>query len=322
MLYSVADNATQNNMNYRTLELFLHLANTLHFGKTSRACYISPSALSRTIQRLEEEVDHKLFLRDNRSAQLTPIGMKFRHYAQGVMDDWNQFQNSLMHEDKILSGELRLYCSVTASYTVLTDIFSRFRLKYPAIHIRLETGDAAGAIERVLKGMADVTVAAYPKKLPVNLLFKTITTTPLVFIAPVVPSDVTSLTEKSDIPWKEVPMILAEQALSRKRVNGWFAKKGIKPNIYAEVAGHEAILSMVRLGCGVGVVPKLVLDKSSLKEELRILVVKPALKPYSVGLCLHKNRLASPIVRAFWNIIENTEWDTNNDRNLSSDYSS
>ena len=296
-------------MNYRTLELFLHLAKTLHFGKTSRACYISPSALSRTIQRLEEEIGHKLFLRDNRSAQLTTIGVKFRHYAQGVMDDWKQFHNSLMKEDKILSGELRLYCSVTASYTVLTDLFRRFRLKYPAIHIRLETGDAAGSIERVQDGMADVTVAACPKKLPVNLLFKTITKTPLVFIGPVVPSDVTSLTERSDIPWKEVPMILAEQALSRKRVNGWFAKKGIKPNIYAEVAGHEAILSMVRLGCGIGVVPKLVLEKSSLKEELRILDVKPALKPYSVGLCLHKNRLASPIVRAFWNIIE----DTNND---------
>ena len=55
-------------MNIHELKVFKHLAGTLHFGRTSRACNITPSALTRTIQRLEEEVGKKLFIRDNRSA--------------------------------------------------------------------------------------------------------------------------------------------------------------------------------------------------------------------------------------------------------------
>jgi LysR family positive regulator for ilvC len=294
-------------MDFRSLELFLHLSSTLHFGRTSQACHISPSALSRTISRIEEEIGSLLFVRDNRSVELSEVGVRFKTYAQNTIEQWRQFRESLMTEEEALRGEINLYCSVTATFGVLADLFSRFRLKYPQIHIHLQTGDAANAIDRVLDGSADITVAARPEKVPNNLLFKTITTTPLQFIAPVIPCEVTSQTTANPIPWREVPMILAEQALSRRRVDAWFRKKGIRPRIYAEVAGHEAILSMVRLGCGIGVVPALVLETSPFRDEIRVLDVRPPLAPYRVGLCLHKRRLASPVVRAFWDIVGDSD---------------
>ena len=50
-------------MDQYSLKMFLELADSLHFGRTSRKCNVSPSVLSRTIQRLEEEVgDYLLFL--------------------------------------------------------------------------------------------------------------------------------------------------------------------------------------------------------------------------------------------------------------------
>ena len=58
-------------MNLETLQLFLHLSRTLHFGRTSQECSVSPSALSRSIARLEEELGTRLLTRDNRSATLT-----------------------------------------------------------------------------------------------------------------------------------------------------------------------------------------------------------------------------------------------------------
>ena len=287
-------------MDLRALEMFLDLSRTLHFGKTSQACHISPSALSRVIQRLEDEVGQELFIRDNRSVQLSIVGEKFQRFARETIDKWEHLQDSLMQEGKVLRGDLLLYCSVTAASGVLADLFSRFRTLHPQIHIRLVTGDAAYSIERVQNGSADITVAARPENLPKTLRFKTITTTPLVFIGPVVPCDVTQMISESSVPWHQVPLILAEQALSRRRVEAWFRERGVHPNIYAEVAGHEAILSMVRLGCGIGVVPELVIENSIFKTEIRRLDVTPELEPYEVGLCAHKRRLTAPIVRAFW----------------------
>ena len=55
-------------MDIVTLRLFITLARKLHFGKTSELMHMSPSAVSRAIQRLENQLGHGLLLRDNRSS--------------------------------------------------------------------------------------------------------------------------------------------------------------------------------------------------------------------------------------------------------------
>ena len=66
----------------------------------------------------------------------------------------------------------------------------------------------------------------------------------------------------------------------------WFEERSLAPTIYAQVAGNEAIVSMVSLGFGVGVVPRIVLDNSPLANKVQVLDVQPELEPYEVGPCL------------------------------------
>lgn len=83
-------------------------------------------------------------------------------------------------------------------------------------------------------------------------------------------------------------------------MNTWFQAKDIKPHIYAQVTGNEAIVSMVALGVGVGVVPELVLRNSPLASRVRILNVQPELEPFSIGLCTQNQRLNEPLLQALW----------------------
>jgi LysR family positive regulator for ilvC len=78
----------------------------------------------------------------------------------------------------------------------------------------------------------------------------------------------------------------------------------INPRTYAQVEGYEAIVSMVSLGLGVGVVPKIVLDNSPLAERIQILNVQPALEPFNIGLFTLKRNLKNPLVKAFWELID------------------
>ena len=78
----------------------------------------------------------------------------------------------------------------------------------------------------------------------------------------------------------------------------------VTPRIYAQVAGNEAIVSMVSLGLGVGVVPKIVLDNSPLADKVRILPVTPQLQPYDLGLITATKSLKNPLVRAFWSMVK------------------
>jgi len=279
-------------MDTRALELFLHLSEALHFGRTSQAMHLSPSALTRTIQQLEDSLDTQLFIRDNRSVALTKSGKLLQQYARESLGHWEQFKQSLMEETQELHGTISIYCSVTASYSFLYDVLSNFRTAHPKIGITLHTGDSENAISHIRQDQEDIAIASCPDKLPSTLSFKPISASSLVLITPV---------NHSFGEWQNAPMILSEEGLIRKRVDDWFQQRHIKPNIYAQVAGNEAIVSMVSLGFGVGVVPQIVLDNSPLMNKVSIAKQQPQLATIEVGLCAQKKQLQNPIVKALWN---------------------
>lgn len=289
-------------MDLRPLKHFLALAETLHFGRASEACHVSPSTLSRSIRQLEETLGVALFERDNRHVALTRQGVTFQRYARETLEQWEQLRLSLMSEARRLTGEISVYCSVTASYSFLYELLSEFRAHHPGIELKLHTGDPAEAMSRVLAGDEDMAITPRPRQTPEALAFKSLTRSPLVFIAPHDRHDWIPATPEtpSAEQWRQVPMVLSEAGLSREFANTWFRALGITPRIYAQVAGHEAIVSMVGLGFGVGVVPKIVLDNSPLVERVRVLPVKPELPHYDVGLCVLERRLRSPLIRALW----------------------
>ena len=286
-------------MELRTLKQYVHLAENLHFGRAAELSNVSPSALSRSIQRLESEMGVQLFERNNRSVNLTHSGRLFLDYARDALGDWDAVRNRLMEQSGELHGEVSLYCSVTASYSFLFDILARVRRQHPRIEIKLHTGDPDEAIGRVLAGAEDIAIAARPGNLHAGLACKQIAVSPLVFIV----SKEHELAGQENIDpqqWNELPMILSERGLARSRVDRWFRRIGAQPNIYAQVAGNEAIVSMVSLGFGVGVVPQIVLDNSPLSETICTIETKPQLAPYEVGLVTQKKKLASPLIKAFW----------------------
>lgn len=285
-------------MDISKLCMFITLADTLHYHQAAALCHISPSTLSRCIQQMEEELNSRLFERDNRTVAITPQGSHFLAFARETVQRWETLQDQMQEHAQQLQGSLSLYCSVTASYSFLYDMLRDFRLQQPLIEITLHTGDPALAIERVLAGHEDIAIAAKLDHMPHDVSFKRITRSPLILIQPLNNDWLT--TGDIDQYWSSVPYILSERGVARARLDKWFNEKRITPKIYAQVAGHEAIVSMVSLGFGVGLVPKIVLDNSPLANKVKAAPVQPQLEPYDVGLCVSNRRLKSPIVKAFW----------------------
>ena len=286
-------------MDYDSLRIFLHLADTLHFGRTSRECFLTPSALSRIIQRLEKETGRRLFERDNRTVRITEDGLRFREFAYDALGRWRLFKETPAEGESGIQGEVSIYCSVTASFGILKDILGAFRLSRPGVYIRLKTGEEARAIQMLQDGAADISIAAKPDRLPADIEFVESAVTPLLIIAPVCECEASDALRMRR-PWTELPLILPEHGVARKRIDELFVKNGKKLNVYADVSGNEAIIAMVSLGCGIGLVPELVLAQSPHRKDVRVLNVKTGLKPYQVGFCVHKTRLRTRAVQAFW----------------------
>lgn len=294
-------------MDLAQLKLFVALAETLHFNRAAELCHVSPSTLSRSIQQLESELAARLFQRDNRSVALTPQGAKVLEFARETLQQWQTLCDSVQSESSLMRGSLSLYCSVTASYSFLYDILADFRRQHPYIEIKLHTGDPSLAVERVIAGHEDLAIAARLEKMPPEVNFKRITYSPLQLIQPLQDQWFELPPTDSRHYWQSVPCIVSEKGVARERLNAWFQRRKVNPNIYAQVAGHEAIVSMVSLGFGVGLVPKIVLDNSPLVEKVKLHPLQPELKPYEVGLCVLTRRLKSPLVRAFWDASQLSE---------------
>ena len=287
-------------MDITSLETFIKTAELLHFGKASRACNLSPSALTRSIQRLEEKIGKPLFIRDNRSVALTETGNQLLAYARNTVQEWQHFQETVAEEDERIAGSISVYASITAVYSLLPDLLEAYRSAYPNVHLALRTGAAERAIEQLLSGEIDLAIAALPDTKQAQLEFMPLAETPLLFIAPTAPDF--PLPKKIDL--SSVPLVVPQSGVARNRLDAWMRHNHVVPNISTEVSGNEALIAMVRLGAGVGVVPQLALERSPLRDDVSVIDSAPQLDPYVVGLCSSKRNLHRPAVKAMWELAQ------------------
>jgi LysR family transcriptional regulator, positive regulator for ilvC len=295
----VAEFATP--MDHDNLRVFLHLARSLHFGRTGKALHKSVSAVSRIVRRLEHELGQPLFERDNRTVKLTAHGEALARHAGDELARWRNFQDQLRGGSAGLHGNISVFASVTACQSFLPPLLARFRADHPQVKIKLETGYAVDALDKLREGEVDVTVAALPERVPAHLVSRVIEVTPLIFVCTTGGSEVARQVDRRNVDWSNVPLVLPAQGLARMAVDKWFRARRMRPNIYSEVMGNEAILALVATGSGIGVVPALVLEKSPLKSDVRALAVNPPLGEFRVGLCTQRRALAQPAIAAFWN---------------------
>lgn len=290
-------------MNHEDLNHFLHLSSNLHFGRSARDLRMSPSSLTRVIQRLELAVGQPLLLRDRRSVSLTPAGLRFQRFALEQRSAWEHLQSDLRDANLKPHGQLKIACTVTACHSLLPRLIADCREQYPGILLELTTQDAAHALRSLEASTVDFAVLPLPPTLPSCLDAVALGSTSLIFIAPRRPGKFQDWLKLVPIPWAQIPWVAPLEGLERQRLNQWLAGLPEQPQIYTEVAGNEGILSMVSMGCGIALVPQLVWERSPQKDEVVVIDSLNAPPGYEVGLCARRRSLQHPTVQAFWQLV-------------------
>jgi LysR family positive regulator for ilvC len=278
-------------MDFHELEAFLALADTLHFARAASKIHLSPSALSRLLGRLEEELGVALFERDTRQVSLTAEGDAFLSFARDSIHRRDDLKLRLVEKDDKLRGILRVYASVTACYSILPPFVEALKTQHPALRLSVQTGDPADAADAVREGRAELALDALPPGGFPDLECWSVRKTPLVFAASVTgPYGNLPIPEKGDrlagildeiLP--SVPLVLPKSGLSRERFDRWARSRNIKADIAAETAGNEAVLALARLGLGLGLVPRLVLENSPFSHGLVLYNAGPEFGEYDIG---------------------------------------
>ena len=147
-------------MNPRDLEHFLAVVEHGSIGRAAEIIGITQSGLTKSIQRLEQEIGASLFERLPRGTRPTELGQHLVQHARLVCADLRNARNELRSLNEGLSGTLTIGAGPSWLRRLLPTAIARFVAKRPAVHIRVEGGFNTRLKESLKQGDLDFVIAA------------------------------------------------------------------------------------------------------------------------------------------------------------------
>ncbi len=149
-------------MSTRRLRYFLAVAEYGHFGRAAEALYLSPTALSEQVRRLETELQVRLLDRNPRGAQLTPIGTQIVEQARVLLKQVDALADVVAKYRRESVGALRLGFVTMAAGELTPRIVSAFTEAHPGNPVELVHLTYARQFPAILAGEVDAAIVRGP----------------------------------------------------------------------------------------------------------------------------------------------------------------
>ncbi|VFR18780.1 Transcriptional regulator, LysR family [plant metagenome] len=241
----------------RQLIAFMAVADELHFGRAAQRLHMSQPPLSQQVRLFEASVGMALFERSTRSVRLTAAGLALRDALRQLMDDGTAAVTIARHVADGERGMLRIGFTPTAAYRLIPEALSRYRRRYPDVHLSMTEGDTASLLEQLRRGRLDLAVTRRHENIAdEDFHTEPVDTEPLVLA---VPED-HPLAARSEVDIAELaglPLIGFARAHSEyfhSLVNQLFRENGVAPRVVMESL-LPTLLTPVKAGIGLAVVP-------------------------------------------------------------------
>lgn len=140
----------ENIVNFKQLEYFTDLAQTLNYTETARRLYVSQTAITKQIQNLEQELNAVLFDRTKKHVSLTAAGKIFYAEAQKILEQARSARKHLESFQRGEKGILKIGFLKDSDFEMMRNLVTGFHERYP--DIRLELG---GHIRKDLEDLLD-----------------------------------------------------------------------------------------------------------------------------------------------------------------------
>src|SRR5947209_2631179 len=111
------------------------------YTAAARSLSISPSAVSKSIQRLEQHLGVSLFTRTTRSLAFTPEGRELHERALKLLRDAEEIEQLALTARSEASGTLRIAASLPIGIHVIAPALPMFRARFPKVIVDLRLND-------------------------------------------------------------------------------------------------------------------------------------------------------------------------------------
>jgi len=153
-------------MNLRQLEHFLAVVEEGTLGRASRKLNLSQPAISKSVQKLEEQLGAPLLERGRRGMTATAFGRTLVRHARVIRAQVDQARQEIDALRGLTQGNVTFACGPSVAIAVAPLALQRFSARYPAITVNVVTGLADIIFGALAEGIAEFVVAPNQPSLP------------------------------------------------------------------------------------------------------------------------------------------------------------
>ena len=224
-------------MELRHLKYFLAVAEELNFTKAAEKLFISQPPLSRQIIELEEELQAKLFIRNNKKVELTEAGKYFEKEVKAIFQNLEQISTKTKKIAENVSGEFRIAYISSIYSSVISELIQYLKEQFPYVNFKLFEISTTKQIEALEKGKINLGIIRSPIKSPKiksQLWFRD-------GFSVVFNKNLIKINSEKDIPNLENETFV-------------FFNKDYAPH-YHEANNINSIVQLVKNGLGISIIP-------------------------------------------------------------------
>lgn len=284
-------------MNYKQCVIFREIAKTNNFTKAATNLFLTQSAVSHAIKDLEEEAGTQLFERLHRSVELTPAGELLLREIQPIIEEFESVEARLPDLEK--QPPLKIASCITYAQTELPQLLRRFSVNHPEAHFNVQVFPASESIARLETGEVDLAFIE-GKVQQASFQAKKIADYRLcVVAAPDFAEKQLSLPELL-----QRPLLLRERGSAvREAFESFVVLQGFKPFPIWESVDSQALVSAVKAGFGLSVLPYRLVKEELLLGKLTEVKITDWQLTNDITALVRKSRYQSRILAEFWKML-------------------
>jgi len=236
-------------MELRSLHYFVRIAELGSITRAAAHLHVAQPALTRHVQRLEDELNVALFTRANRGVRLTEAGQKLLDGATRILRDIERTGDEIRAQDAHPSGKIVLGITPTLCPVLVPELFGRMRRDYPMIELKVMHAGMVRLEEFVIDGRVDIALLS---ELSRSRLIQSTRVAEEEMVLVTRPGARAGGAVGGD-ELQRTSLILGDGL--RAAMDALLAGHGVELSVETELNDHETIRLMVQQGAGAAVLP-------------------------------------------------------------------
>ena len=253
-------------MDIKGLLYFVMAAERLNFTSAARECYITQTAMSLHIGKMEDELGFKLFTRNKKNVELTEAGKDFYKRARSVIEHYERSVRCSASIAKGQTGVVNVTLPSCHEGFLFMDRFRQFCDKYPKVELNILVKPHNELVASVKSGKSDIAIGS-PEDMELDPDFTVIKLrqAPAILLC----CAGHPLAKKKKITaemLKDMSVIMSGpegMPQTYKSLQNLGLEPGLERNSILHASNMDEMLLLIELGRGVGLLPGFVLPRAA-----------------------------------------------------------